>query len=312
MKPLHFAALAWAFSTLLVNSAAQAGEWKTGDLFTSNSMGSNTVSHYAADGTYLDAFTVKGVGDDVRGMAFDKNGWMYAVRAAGSGMGVTVIDSDGVVHGQYSAASYVLGNLGYGAIAMANDDKFYVASQDSLFAFTQGVTEGAEIYRNNQVHDVKVLPNGNLMVLSAYALDEITTNGDLVRHVTTPWLVDAQGLEYDAVNNDIYVSMLGYTSNFFQVMRLDGSSGALEDSTYFWYGNHMVLTDDHRLLVGSRTMAPAFFDSDLQVIGSLGDQPQLFVSQYEQAAAVPEPSSAALMLAGVVALAYVRRRHGRA
>lgn len=307
MKRLPFAALACAFSTLLVSSAAHADVWNSGDLFTSNSMGSNQVTHYAADGSYLNAFTVGGVGEDVRGMAFDKNGWMYAVRAVGYGLGVTAIDSNGVVHGQYSASSYVTGNLTYGAIAMANDGKFYVASQDSLFAFTPGVTQGTAIYSNNQVHDVKALPNGNLMVLSAYALDEISTSGAIVRHVPTPRLVDARGLEYDAVNNDIYVSMLGHTGNFFQTMRLDGSSGALEASTGFWYGSDMLLTANHQLLVGSWTLAPKFFDTDLNAIHSLGNQPQLFVSQYVLGA-VPEPSSVFLMLAGLLVLVGVSRR----
>jgi hypothetical protein len=312
MKRSLFAALALSFSSLLVCGTAQAGVWNLTDLFTADSMGSNQVSHYSASGSYLGAFTVGGVGDDVRGMAFDNNGWMYAVRSVGTGLGVTAIDSDGVVHGQYSASSYVLGNLSYGAIAMANDGKFYVASQNSLFAFTPGVAQGTAIYSNNQVHDVKVLPNGNLMVLSAYALDEITTSGTLVRHVSTPWLVDARGLEFDAANNDIYISMLGYSGNFFQLMRLDGSSGALEASTSFWYGSDMVLTTQNQLLVGSRTLAPGFFNTDLQAIGSLGNVSQLFVAEYAAAAAVPEPGTVVLLLAGVFMLARANRRRTRA
>lgn len=239
---------------------------------------------------------------------------MYAVRTVGSGLGVTVVDNNGAVLNEYSAASYVRGNDTYGAIALADDGRFYVASQDSLIAFTPGVKEGEAIYTSNQVHDVKVLPNGNLLVLSAYDLVEITPGGALVRNVSTPWLVDARGLEYDAVSNDIYVSMLGYSDNFFQLMRVDGSSGALEKSTSFWYGSDLLLTTDRRLLAGSWTLAPKFFNTELRAGPNLGNQQQLFVSQYAQdvQAAIPEPGSLILLTAGVVALTQVRRRQRRA
>lgn len=306
MKRLSLAALACTFSTLLVCGTAQAGIWSSGDLFTSN-YASNEVRHYTATGSYINAFNLGGTGQDVRGMAFSQNGWMYAVRTVGSGLGVTALDTNGVVQGQYSAASYVAGNIGYGAITFGNDGKFYVASQNSLLAFTPGVAQGQVIYQNNQVFDVKVLPSGNLMVLSAYALDEIKPNGALVRHMSTPYLVDARGLEYDAVNNDIFVSMLGYTGNFFQLMRLNASTGALETKTSFTYAGDLLLTADQQLLAGSRTLAPELFDKDLHAIHSIGNTAQLFVAQYAPGV-VPEPASAALMLAGVAAFAAVTRR----
>ena len=306
MKRPLISAVACTLSLLLASAGAHAGVWNTNDLFTSDE-GSNVVNRYSAAGNFLGAMTVGGIGSDVRGMAFDKDGAMYAVRTVGSSLGVTVLDNNGTVRSEYSANSYVRGNVSYGKIALASTGKFYVASQNSLLAFTPGVAQGSAIYSANQVHDVEILPNGNLLVLSGYALVEITPAGGLVRQIATPWLVDARGVEYDAANDDVYVSMLGYTGNSFQLMRLNGSSGALEKSTDFWYGDDLLLTAEGSLLAGSRAQAPTFFDQQLRAGARLGTYGQTFVAQ-NAVAAIPEPASVLLLMGGVAALLQVRRR----
>jgi hypothetical protein len=83
----------------------------------------------------------------------------------------------------------------------------------------------------------------------------------------------------------------------------------LEKNVTFIYGDDMFLTVSGQLLVGSRTEVPRFYDQDLNVLGNLGDQQQMFVTQL-----VPEPASVILVLVGasfILSLGRVRRRAGK-
>jgi hypothetical protein len=142
------------------------------------------------------------------------------------------------------------------------------------------------------VFDAKALPSGNLLVISAYQLQEITLDGVLVRTINPSiGLGDARGVAYNPATDKIYVSMLGYTGEFSQVMRLDGVTGLVDMQVTYGYPDDLFLTNDGRLLVGSTYQAPAFFDLNLTQTGNLGSGSQSFVTQ---AIPVPEPGSVIL------------------
>jgi hypothetical protein len=249
-----------------------------------------TIDHYTPAGSYIDSFSLPpSIGSEARGMAFGPEGWLYVVVVAGSDFGVVALDSSGSVKATYKGPGYVEGNLSYGKIAFGKNGQFFVGGADNLVAFTVGSPDGTVIYTNNQIFDVKGLPSGNLLVLSAYQLQEITTTGSVVKTIipdTIISFVDARGVEFDPLTNKIYVTMLGYTGQFFQLMRFDGDTGHLEKSVYFWYGDDIFLTSDDRLIVGSRTQVPAIFDLDLNQIAVLNGGQQMFVTQMPLAASV--------------------------
>src|SRR5207247_8296695 len=131
---------------------------------------------------------------------------------------------------------------------------------------------------NNQVFDVKLMPDGNLLVVSAYYLDEITPDRTVVRHFPG-YFVDARGVEYDPATDKLFVTELGYSDFYFRLIRFNWTTGGMEASTYFWYGDDIFLTDSGRLLVGSRTMTPTFFTENLSQVGTLGGGQQMFVTE---------------------------------
>ncbi|CCE25758.1 hypothetical protein [Methylotuvimicrobium alcaliphilum] len=285
-------------------TATEGSTFTAGHIFTSNYF-SNAINYYQNDGTYVDSFTVPSIyGKDVKGVAFGPDGLLYAVTSTGtSGFNVLAMDSSGAVKKTYFGTSYVAGNLSSGKITFGENGDFFVAGGNSLTAFTPTNASGSIIYNNNQVFDATNLPNGNLLVLSAYDLHEITPVGSVVRALTSAYIVDGRGLAYDATTNSIYVSMLGFTNNYDQLMRLNGKTGALENSTVYWYGDDIMLTADNRVIVGSRTLAPGIFDLDLNYLGTLGTKQQMFVAQVP----VPLPSAIWLICTGLLGLLGLNR-----
>lgn len=295
-------------ATLALAQAAAGGmSLRPGDIYTSNYF-SNVISHYDVSGTLVDSLTLPtSIGSEVKGLTFGDNGLLYAVAANGAGFNVVAIDGSGTVHESYSGPGYIAGNLSYGKIAFDSNGNFYVAGSDNLVAFSRGDSQGRIIRTDNQMFDVEVLPSGNLLALSAYSLNELTPNGALVRSIVPVGdisLVDARGVEFNPVTNDIFVTMLGYSDQLFRLMRLDAATGQLERNESFWYGDDLFLLTDGRLLVGSRTQAPGLFNQDLTLLGALGTQQQMFVTQMP----VPEPGTWLLLLAGGLVVGLRRRQ----
>lgn len=273
----------------------------------SSDFSSRTITEYTAAGTTVGTLTLSStVADGLRGIAFSSTGLLYTTAVVGSGYNVLALNSAGVIQRTYTAPTvYAAGNLAFGKIAL-DSQYIYVGAQDVLTRFTiGGSATGTTIYTDNQIFDVKVLPSGNLLVASAYNIKEITTGGTIIRTFSPQGisLVDIRGMEYNAATNDLFVTMLGYTGQYFQLMRFDATSGALEKQVTFNYGMDLFLTTGGSLLVGTYTQKPGFFSQDLVQTGTFGTAPQMFVTQYT----APEPGSVSL-LAGMAAVFSLRRR----
>ena len=267
----------------------------------SASFWSRTITQYNPSGQVVGSFTLpSSLADEVRGLAFGPDGLLYASAVWGSGFKVLAYDASGTLRQTYTGSVYLAGNLGYGKLAVDNQH-IYVAGQDQLIRFDIGnPNSGVSLYSNNQVFDVDLMPNGNLLVLSAYYLDEITPSGSLVRRLPA-WLTDARGVEYEPASDKVFVTQLGHTGFFFQLMRFNWTTGAMEANTYFWYGEDIFLTDSGRLLVGSSTTTPAFFTQDLTQVGTLGGGAQMFVTEFvPQQAATNAPPTLTCPAAAVV------------
>jgi hypothetical protein len=116
-----------------------------------------------------------------------------------------------------------------------------------------------------------VLPNGNLLVLSAFSLDEITSSGNVVRHIlSSPDLDSASGLAYDKDNNTIFVSNWGswggYDAN---VLAIQGSTGHVSNRTYLPYASGVLLTSYKKLFVGSWGWSPVVDDENFTLLAQL-------------------------------------------
>lgn len=269
----------------------------------SNAEDPRTILHFTASGAFVDSYTMpSSFPGGVRGLAFGPNGFLYVTLNVDQQFRVVAIDQMGAIRESYLGSGGIGGNSNYGKLAFGTNDTFYVGSQTSLYAFTLGSPNGTAIYSNNGVQDVESLPNGNLLVLSNYELEEITQTGSVVRSISpSVRLVDARGVEFDPVTDSIYVSMLGSTSQHHRVMRMESASGVVTALTTYANPADLYLTHERSLLVGSRFQPVGVFDLNLQQMGAIGPGEQWFVTQMP----VPEPGS--LITLAVALLAYAKK-----
>jgi hypothetical protein len=279
----HLVAIIVSAIYACLGTTAAAFSFTPGHIYATNYF-SLDIMEYDSSGNFVDSISLSSkLGSETRGIVFGPDNLLYVTMVRGSGFAVYALDSTGAVQQKYRYPVYVAGNLSFGKIAI--DDRFiYVAGQDELIRFRLDRSRsGRSIYTNNQVFDAKVLPSGNLFVASAYAIDEITNEGALVRHITLsggPSFVDVRGIEYDPAADKLFVTELGYTGFFDQLMRINASKGQFEQSVTFSYADDLFLSESNTLLVGSRTDTPRVYSEDLAQIGTIGTAQRMFVTQY--------------------------------
>jgi hypothetical protein len=252
----------WSAALSVVWASTAGGQvFVPGDIYTADD--SPTVSHYTPSGTFVASFTLPGAnGGSVRGLTYGSDGLVYATVAGPTGgYRVVAVDAAGNVQQTYFGTEFLNGALYGGKIGFGSNGQFFVAGANDLRQFTVGSPNGTVVYTNSSVTDIAPLLSGNLLVLSDAQLDEITPGGAVVRTVIasgpSATLSGARGLAYNPATDTIYVTMFGYTGNQYRLMRVNGTTGAVERSVTYDSPDDLFLTDDGRLLVGSRTLDPA-------------------------------------------------------
>lgn len=273
-----------------------------GDYYTSNYF-SRVITQYNPNGDVVGSYTVpSALADEVRGITFGPDGLLYADLSSSTGsFKVVALDSSGTIHATYTGSTYVGGNLSYGKI-LIDGQYLYVSGQGSLTRFVLGdPSSGTVIYtsQTGAIFDQTSFANGDLLVATDYAVNEVTANGVLVR--TIPPVGDVfnnlRGIAYDAASNIMFVTEIG------RIFRVDATTGLVLGHTDFDYADDAFLDSNGNLLVGSRTQTPHFYSQDLKSIGMLGGGQQMFVTQL-----VPEPTTVPCLVAGLAVLMLYRAR----
>jgi hypothetical protein len=280
-----------------------------GDFYASQYFESS-ITHYNSAGVAIETLNMAAApSDDLRGLAFGPGGAMYSVGVFDTGAHIYALSSTGTIQQTYTISNaFTGGNISYGKIAFGAGGDFYIGTGVGVAKFNTANATGSLITSSGGIFDLEVLPSGNLLVATSYDISEITPSGTTVRQIVPDLvdLTDVRGLEYDPISNVIYATMLGYSDNFFQVMKLNGTTGAVLGRTSFTYADDLFLASDGRLVVGSRTQGPAFFNQSLEFQNSFTGNSKIFVTQM---APVPEPATIAVL--GLGALCAIRRRARR-
>ena len=294
-------------------AAAQAARFEPGTRFTAVS---GVVQAYSPAGQSLGSITLPsyGCGSDTmgesRGIAFGPQGYLYAVRSnnfVGSGTGqpcVQVVDRTGALVKSYPFSAWIGGLVTSGSIHFSPDKStFYVSALDGVFRFDVDGTSGTSLSPSiGGSVDLAVMPDGNLLVSDGSSLARYTAAGvqvgPRVTMLSDPYglatgapilmLNDVRGVAYDAATNTTFVTMLGYSDFFFQLLALDGSSNRIKGLTSYWYGSEIRRTVDGHLVVGSWTQAPGVFTytdgrpGSFRLEGQLGSASAVFTSSWNK------------------------------
>jgi cysteine-rich repeat protein len=262
---------------------AAAFSFVPGHFYTTNYW-SLSIIEYDRTGEIIDSVTLPAeLGEELKGLAFGPDGLLYVTAGRGLlGFAVLALDGSGAVQATYPGNTYIRGNLSYGKIAL-DDESIYVTGQNDLVKFQRTPPgPGVSIYSNNQVFDVEVLPNGHLLVASAYEIEEITATGEPVRNLGPPWpqsYTDVRGIEYEPSSDKVFVTHLGHTGFNFRLMRVDAATGVLEADVSSHYADDLFVTSDGELLVGSRTLPVGIYSTDLELLGELAGNERMFVTE---------------------------------
>jgi hypothetical protein len=259
--------VALAFSVALP-LAANAAHPFAGDYYSSYG---STLTQYTPNGTFVRDLTTGDASSDTRGIAFGPGGLYVVLSRVWTPSSVEVLDAQGNVLKTYAFAGWTGGLVTSGNIRFApGKDVFYVSAQDGVYRFPTQGTQGTKFIDQSST-DVAVMPDGDLLVADDYSITRYTADGvqvgTSIGTISDPlglgpanaFLVDVRGIAYDPRTDTTFVTMLGYSDFYFQLLALKGTTNELKGLTTYWYGNEMDVTADGHLLVGSWTQAPGIF-----------------------------------------------------
>jgi hypothetical protein len=275
MKNLIGTALLLSLASISSNSSAFA--LVAGDVYTSDSS-TNTIIQSMPDGSVVSTLTLGGYSMGTKGLAFGPDNTLYVVAVATYGYNVVHLGASGNVLASYPGSTFVAANLSYGKIAVSASGRVYVAGQNSLISLVPGITGSVPIYTDSQVFDLDFLPSGNLLVLTANHVVELTPDGGLVREVLPNHsVVDGRGIKYEAATDTFVTTMLGNADHANEMRRWDTATGTQLGWNTYNYGDDIAQFPDGTLLIGSRTLPPGLFDRNLGITAVFPTQ-RMFVA----------------------------------
>lgn len=246
------------------------------------------ITQYDQNGNPVEQLVL---GGSIRGIAWGPDGYLYAVINVLSPElpHVRVMEGDGSVVRTHLFTGAISGNIAYGGIDFDyRRGLFYVGTGAGTYRFEIGGGAGTQINATS-AYNLSVAPNGEITAINGNFVFRMNLQGQEIGRTTqltqggspppiNNRIYDGRGVLYDPEADLTYVSMLGVSSAFYQILILDGMGPELLHSTTFTYAHDLAQELNGNILVGSRTQAPVWYDPALGLLGQVNGSEGLFVA----------------------------------
>lgn len=277
----HFA-IVIALLFLSVASPVQAGlTIEPGQLYATSGM---AITQYDARGERLAMMAI--TEGELRGIAVFGGDRLLVVQSrfppALSRL-LTIAPGEGIIDSREFSGS-TAGNISLGKIHVTRDGAILVATGSAVLRLATP-SAPPEVFLPGGF-DVAELPDGTLVVAEDYALAHYAPDGTLLgRQGATlsptgarqTLFTNLRGVHWSDSHQRLYATMLGSSGDFFRLIAMTAEFVEQQKVSHA-YADDIAEGMDAQLVVGSRTLAPTYYDSELRLLRSVAGQAAQFVA----------------------------------
>ena len=244
---------------------------------------SSVISEWDREANLVGTLTLpSSLATDLRGMAFGQDGLLYVVAGIiPTPYRVLALNSSGQVMQTYPLDNEILGNTGYGKIAIGRGGQIFVAGGGHVCRFQIGDPSSAtSLFPGTNTYDIKATPGGSLLAAESSQIRETSSDGGVfITFNGQGSLSNVRGVAFHLKTFKLFVNDLGDSGFPFHAARYDYTSGMLETSLPRNYPDGLLVDEDGNLLIGSGTLPPILTTRDFALLQTFGVSPQQFVAQ---------------------------------
>lgn len=203
------------------------------------------------------------------------------------------VDRNGEVIARRDLPGGISGNISSGKIHVTRSGAILIATASAVLrlatpdAFPESFLPGG--------YDVTELPDGSLVVAEEYTLARYSPDGTFIGEVSgsvnasgapATRFTNLRGVHWSDQHQTLYATMLGHSGDTFRIIAMSAVGYVELRKVSHHYADDLIDAAGGDLAVGSRTLAPSFYDSALRLRGAVSGPAAHFVAAVQRPIAI--------------------------